>query len=189
MPCIHNSAAAGPNQHCSLPSLSRAAPQGQPHCSMPKPVVVLGRRAAAPPTVQQACNLETDLLGIHPIHPCCLEHTVVRLPAGVQDAVWEVLPAHQNAMQVALSAAVGDVAPVLLLVNLPQPGKPVEDAHLTSNTTNSTKQYAQPVLSKTPTVLRHPAASGTQCRLPHSTRAPSEKSCVIPTSGSALALR
>jgi hypothetical protein len=42
---------------------------------------------------------------------------------------------HQDAVQVALRAAGGDVAPVLLLINLPQPRKPVEHAHLREPTT------------------------------------------------------
>lgn len=42
----------------------------------------------------------------------------------------QVFSADENAVQVALSPAVCDVSPVLLLINLPQAGKPIEHAHL-----------------------------------------------------------
>ena len=38
---------------------------------------------------------------------------------GVQDPVWEVLPAHEDAMEVAFCPAVGDVTPVVILVYFP----------------------------------------------------------------------
>ena len=44
---------------------------------------------------------------------------------GVQDAVREVLAADQDAVEVALCAAVGDVTPVVILVYLPEPSKPL----------------------------------------------------------------
>lgn len=49
---------------------------------------------------------------------------------GGGHTVRQVLAAHKDTVQVALSAAVGDIAPVLLLLNLPQLGKPVQDANL-----------------------------------------------------------
>ena len=49
---------------------------------------------------------------------------------GVQNSVGEVLSAHQNAMEVAFCAAVGDVSPVVILIYLPKPGKPLENSHL-----------------------------------------------------------
>ena len=51
--------------------------------------------------------------------------------------IWKVLATNEDAMQVALRAAVGDVAPVLILVNLPQPCKPVEHPHLADNCSTS----------------------------------------------------
>lgn len=53
---------------------------------------------------------------------------------GVQDAIWEVLAPHIDAVQIALRAAGCDVTPVLLLVDLPQARKPVEDANLRNTT-------------------------------------------------------
>lgn len=46
--------------------------------------------------------------------------------------VRQVLTADQDAVQVALRAAVGDVAPVLVAVDLPQLGEPVEHPDLRS---------------------------------------------------------
>ena len=48
----------------------------------------------------------------------------------IEDAVWEVLSPREDAMEVALRPAGRDVPPVLLLVDLPQLGKPIEDTHL-----------------------------------------------------------
>ncbi len=81
-----------------------------------------GRQAGSPPS--------SHLLSIHPVHAGCLEHRVMRLPAGVQNAIWKVLPPNKDAVQVALCAAVGNVSPVLLLTDLPQTGKPVEHTNL-----------------------------------------------------------
>ena len=49
---------------------------------------------------------------------------------GAARTVRQVLAADQDAMQVALRATVGHVAPVVILVNLPQLGEPVQDADL-----------------------------------------------------------
>ena len=38
---------------------------------------------------------------------------------GVQDPIWEVFPAHEDAMEVAFCAAICDVTPVVILVDLP----------------------------------------------------------------------
>lgn len=59
-----------------------------------------------------------------------LEHAVVRLARRVEDAVRQVLAPDQDAVQVTLGAAVGDVAPVLVLVDVPQPRKPLQHADL-----------------------------------------------------------
>lgn len=45
-----------------------------------------------------------------------------------------VLTAHKNAVQVAFCAAIGDIAPVVLAVNFPKLGKPLQDTNLQSNT-------------------------------------------------------
>ena len=49
---------------------------------------------------------------------------------AVEDAVGEVLPADEDAVQVALGAAVGNVAPHLGRFQLPQPREPVEHPDL-----------------------------------------------------------
>ena len=72
----------------------------------------------------------TDLDGVHAVHAGSLEDGVVRLPGGVQHPIRQVFPAHEDAMQVALRAAVGDVAPVVVALDLPEPGEPVQDADL-----------------------------------------------------------
>ncbi len=53
---------------------------------------------------------EACLDGVHSVHARGLENGVVRLVGGVQDAVRQVLAAHQDAVKIALRAAVGDVA-------------------------------------------------------------------------------
>ena len=69
---------------------------------------------------------------VHPVHSGRFEDRVVCLVRGVEDAVWEVLSANQDAMKIAFCPAVGDVTPVVILVYLPEPGKPLEDSHLQS---------------------------------------------------------
>lgn len=49
---------------------------------------------------------------------------------GVQDAIGEVFAADEDAVQVAFSTAVGDVAPKIVLVNFPKLCKPIEHANL-----------------------------------------------------------
>ena len=51
------------------------------------------------------------------------------LPLGFF-TIWMVFTPHQNAMQVAFCAAVRDVAPVVLAVNFPKLGKPLQHADL-----------------------------------------------------------
>lgn len=48
------------------------------------------------------------------VHSSGLENRVVGLAGCVEDSIRQVLPAHQDTVQVALSTAVGNVAPVLL---------------------------------------------------------------------------
>mmetsp|Transcript_20125 Transcript_20125/g.59765 ORF Transcript_20125/g.59765 Transcript_20125/m.59765 type:complete len:366 (+) Transcript_20125:427-1524(+) len=71
-----------------------------------------------------------DLDSVHAVHASGLKDRVMRLTRRVQNAVGVVLASNQDAVQVALCAARRDVSPVLLLVNLPQLGKPVEHANL-----------------------------------------------------------
>lgn len=47
--------------------------------------------------------------------------------------IWMVLTPHQNAMQVALCATVCDIAPVVLAINLPKLGKPLQHTNLQIN--------------------------------------------------------
>ena len=76
------------------------------------------------------CSCSPHLYRVHPVHPRGLEDRVVRLMGGVQDPIREVFPAHEDAMEVAFCPAVGDVTPVVILVDLPQSGKPLQDPHL-----------------------------------------------------------
>ena len=64
---------------------------------------------------------------------------------GIQNSIWEVLPAHEDAMEVAFCAAVGDVTPVVILVDLPQSGEPLQDPHLCSQW-NMEPPILQPVM-------------------------------------------
>ena len=73
---------------------------------------------------------KAHLDGIHPVHSCCFKDGIVRLMRGVQNAVWKVLSANQDTMEVAFCAAVGDVTPVVVLIYLPEPGKPLQNSHL-----------------------------------------------------------
>ena len=67
---------------------------------------------------------------VHAVHARSLEHGVVCLPGGVEHAVGQVLPANKDAVQIALCAAVGDVAPVVAALNLPQAREPVQHSDL-----------------------------------------------------------
>lgn len=60
------------------------------------------RRHRSPPTQRSCLNLLTHLDCVHAVHACGLEHRVVRLARGVQDAVGQRLAPHQDAVQVAL---------------------------------------------------------------------------------------
>ncbi len=42
----------------------------------------------------------------------------------------KVFAADKDTMQVALCPAIGDVSPILILINLPEPCKPMQHAHL-----------------------------------------------------------
>ena len=66
----------------------------------------------------------------------------MRLARRVEDAVRQVLAPDQDAVQVALGAAVGDVAPVLVLVDVPQPRKPLQHADLRARSTVAGGQVA-----------------------------------------------
>lgn len=68
--------------------------------------------------------------GVHAVHASSLEHRVMGFLGGVQDAIWEVFTPNKDAVQVALSTAVGDVTPKIILVNFPKLGKPIEHANL-----------------------------------------------------------
>mmetsp|Transcript_5001 Transcript_5001/g.9770 ORF Transcript_5001/g.9770 Transcript_5001/m.9770 type:complete len:312 (-) Transcript_5001:569-1504(-) len=69
-------------------------------------------------------------LGVHPVVPRRLEDAVMCLTAGVQDAVGVALPREEDAVEVPLRAAGGDVAPVGVLGHLPQVGEEVDDGAL-----------------------------------------------------------
>lgn len=92
-----------------------------------------------------ACTEELSrgarLDGVHAIHARGLEDGVVRLVGGVENAVGQILAAHQDAMQIALRAAVCDVAPVLVLVDLPQPRKPLQHSNLRPTPDNVIKGW------------------------------------------------
>lgn len=85
---------------------------------------------------------EACLDRVHAVHTRGLEDRVVRLVGGIENAVWQVLAAHQDAMKIALCAAVGNVSPVLVLVNLPQARKPLQDPDLRTNNNLSSKVLA-----------------------------------------------
>mmetsp|Transcript_1414 Transcript_1414/g.4224 ORF Transcript_1414/g.4224 Transcript_1414/m.4224 type:complete len:277 (+) Transcript_1414:904-1734(+) len=68
--------------------------------------------------------------GVHAVHACCLHHRVVRLFRGVQDPVRQIFAAYEDTVQVAFRAAVSDVAPVLVVLNLPQLGEPIQHPDL-----------------------------------------------------------
>ena len=80
------------------------------------------------------CVQDAHLDRVHTIHARSLEDGVVGLVGGIQDAIWQVLSTHQDAMQIALCAAIRDVAPVLILIDLPKPRKPLQNSNLQAAT-------------------------------------------------------
>mmetsp|Transcript_3763 Transcript_3763/g.7803 ORF Transcript_3763/g.7803 Transcript_3763/m.7803 type:complete len:390 (-) Transcript_3763:151-1320(-) len=69
-------------------------------------------------------------LGVHPVIPGCLKHAVMRLPRTIQNPIRVTLPRQQNAVQVPLRPARGDVPPILPLLHLPQLGEKFNDRAL-----------------------------------------------------------
>lgn len=54
----------------------------------------------------------------------------MRLAGGIQDAIREVFSANQYAMKIAFRTTIGYVSPIIILINFPKPGKPMEDPNL-----------------------------------------------------------
>lgn len=90
-------------------------------------------------TPRRHCCFQFSAVGCHSQSLARTAGVLEQLSTGVSvslrrggggHTVRQVLAAHKDTVQVALSAAVGDIAPVLLLLNLPQLGKPVQYANL-----------------------------------------------------------
>mmetsp|Transcript_9666 Transcript_9666/g.33332 ORF Transcript_9666/g.33332 Transcript_9666/m.33332 type:complete len:288 (+) Transcript_9666:714-1577(+) len=94
------------------------------------PRLVLLQKPPQVVAVHLARHQRPHFLAVHPVHRRGLEDGVVGLIRRVQNSVRQVFPAHQDAVEVTLRAAVRDVAPIVLLVDLPQLGEPVQHAEL-----------------------------------------------------------
>ena len=71
-----------------------------------------------------------DGLGIHPVIPSGLEDGIMRLLGRIEDSIGMTLPGEQDAVQIPLGSAGGDVPPVIPLVDAPEVGEEVNDRAL-----------------------------------------------------------
>ena len=98
--------------------------------SLPKYQLFLSTKNKYSILERQAKMSEAYLLCLHAVHASRLENRVVGLRRRIQDAIRKGLSSHQDAVQVAFCATICYVAPVLVLLNLPKPRKPMKHSNL-----------------------------------------------------------
>mmetsp|Transcript_35527 Transcript_35527/g.60420 ORF Transcript_35527/g.60420 Transcript_35527/m.60420 type:complete len:429 (-) Transcript_35527:712-1998(-) len=93
-------------------------------------IAILGNLGLQCVVVDLAHGKSGDGLGVHAVIAGRLEDAVVRLAAGVEDSIGVTFAREEDAVEVALGAAGGDVAPVGVGGHFPEVGEEVDDGTL-----------------------------------------------------------